>query len=101
MKAVRTSQQADLHILEIDAWWSRNRDKAPNLFMEELAAAFDLIGRHPMSGKLVRGVEHPGVRRLPLRKTRFHIYYLEIDDHVLVVAVWSGARGIGPDLRSR
>ena len=98
MKPVRTSNQADLHVLEIDAWWSRNRDKAPHLFMEELHAAFDLIERHPNAGKAVRGVTQPGVRRLPLKRTKHYVYYVEYEDHVLVVAVWGGARRDGPNL---
>lgn len=64
MKPVETSEQADLHILEIDTWWMLNRDKAPLLFMKELSAAFDVIGRHPRAGKRVRGAIVPRIRRL-------------------------------------
>jgi len=99
MKPVRTTDHADLQILEIDAWWTANRDKAPLIFGEELETAFDLIGRHPSAGKLQAiGIE--GARRVPLGKTRFHVYYVENSDHVLVIAVWGGQRGWGPDLGS-
>lgn len=99
MKEVRTTPDADLQILEIDAWWLANRDKAPGLFVDELAAAFTLIGNQPASG---RAYDHPSLpsRRVLLRKCRFHVYYVELDDHVLVVAVWGAVRGHGPDLGS-
>lgn len=31
-KPVVTTSRADLQILELDAWWRENRDKAPDLF---------------------------------------------------------------------
>jgi plasmid stabilization system protein ParE len=97
MKPVRTTPHADLQILEIDVWWTANRDKAPLLFVEELETAFELIARHPSAGKPRK---HRGVLlgRVLLPKTKFHVYYEEQDDSVLVVAVWSGVRGWGPDL---
>jgi plasmid stabilization system protein ParE len=97
MIEIRTTPHADLQILEIDAWWTANREKAPALFLEELEAGFELISRQPQSGKRYT---HPRVvsRRVLLRKTKFHIYYVPYEDHVLVVAVWSGIRGRGPDL---
>ncbi len=43
---------------------------------------------------------HPDaeVRRVLMRTTRKHVYYVERDDHVLVVAVWGAVKGTGPDL---
>jgi hypothetical protein len=42
-KAVFTTPRADRQILEIDARWRENRDKAPDLFEEELALAFRML----------------------------------------------------------
>ncbi|MGH9346768.1 MAG: hypothetical protein ACRD26_05820 [Vicinamibacterales bacterium] len=44
---VRTTPEADAQISEIDEWWRNNRPAAPNLFLDGLAAAFDLIGHAP------------------------------------------------------
>jgi len=33
-----------------------------------------------------------------LHRTRFHIYYVQREDFVVVVAVWSAVRGEGPPL---
>lgn len=96
-KPVFTTPQADLQILMLDAWWRANRDKAPNLFEEELAFAFEMIGSAPGVGKQY---PRPGamVRRVLMRSTRNHVYYVEQDDRVLVVAVWGAVKGSGPDL---
>jgi plasmid stabilization system protein ParE len=96
-KPVRTTLQADLHILEIDAWWRANRTKAPDLFEQELSMAFRTISSAPYAGKRY---PHPDaeVFRVLLRSTRNHVYYVERDEHVLVVAVWGAIKGVGPDL---
>ncbi len=96
-KPVRTTPTADAHIERLDAWWRENRDKAPDLFREELALAFRTIAAAPGAG---RTHPHPDgdVRRVLLRSTRQHVYYVERDDHVLVVAVWGAIKGAGPDL---
>jgi len=96
-KPIRTTPQADLHILELDTWWREHRDKAPDLFEQELAAAFRTVAAAPGSGKRFR---HDGgdVRRILMRATRHHVYYVERDEHVLVLAVWGAVKGAGPDL---
>ena len=96
-KPIRTTPQADLQILEIDAWWRENREKAPDLFAQELELALRTIGSAPTAGKLY---PHPDaeVRRIVMRATRHHVYYIERGDHLLVVAVWGAVKGSGPDL---
>lgn|SRR5689334_14648639 len=96
-KPVFTTPHADLQILEIDAWWRENRDKAPDLFEEELALAFRMLATAPGVGKRY---PHPRakVRRVILHSTRNHVYYVEEEHRVVVVAVWGAIKGTGPDL---
>jgi plasmid stabilization system protein ParE len=96
-KRLRTTPQADAHILDIDEWWRLNREKAPDLFEQELAAAFATIANMPTVGKRYA---HPtgGVRRVLLRSTRHHVYYMETEETVVVLAVWGAVQGAGPDL---
>ena len=96
-KPVFTTPEADLHILEIDAWWRSNRDKAPDLFEEELALAFRMPAAAPGVGKRYPH-SRAKVQRVLLRSTRNHVYYVDEPDRVLVVAVWGAIRGAGPDL---
>jgi hypothetical protein len=96
-KPVRTTPSADAQILALDAWWRANRDKAPDLFEQELAIAFRTIAIAPSAGKRYR-YPNAVVRRIVMRATRNHVYYVDRDDHVLVVAVWGAVTGSGPDL---
>jgi plasmid stabilization system protein ParE len=57
---VQTTPESDAQIREIDAWWRRNRPLAPDLFLDELAASFAVIGHAPHIGRLYR----EGARRL-------------------------------------
>jgi plasmid stabilization system protein ParE len=70
------------------------------LFADELAAAFDIIARTPNIG---RSYQHPavrGTRRILLRQTRYHVYYVASAEAVIVLAVWHARRGVGPPLRA-
>lgn len=98
-KPVVTTPQADLQILRLDEWWRENRDNAPELFEQELATAFRTISVAPSAG---RRYPHPTalVRRVLMRSTRNHVYYVEFGDRVLIVAVWGAVKGMGPDLSS-
>jgi hypothetical protein len=46
-----TTPESDAQILTIDRWWRRERPAAPNLFAEELAAAFELLASVPKAGR--------------------------------------------------
>lgn len=95
---VIVAPEAELQIRTIDTWWRENRPVAGELFVEELAEAVATLEAVPGIGG---AVDHPtvkGLRRMLLRATRVHIYYVADDATVLVLAVWSAVRGAGPDL---
>jgi plasmid stabilization system protein ParE len=97
---VRTTPEADAQIREVDAWWRRNRPASPNLFAEELTVSFNIIGHAPKIGRLYRHSPVPGTRRVLLKGTRYHVYYVPGADEVRVLAVWHAQRGVGPPLRA-
>jgi plasmid stabilization system protein ParE len=96
---VRTTPEADAQILEIDSWWRSNRDASPNLFLGELTEAFDTVGDAPYLGRLYRQSPIPGTRRVLLKGTRYHVYYVPSAIEIRVLAVWHARRGAGPPLR--
>jgi plasmid stabilization system protein ParE len=98
-RPVIIAASARAHIAAIDSWWRTNRPAAPDLFAQELAEAFSTIGLAPETGHRYHRREVKGVRRLPLRATRNHVYYLATRESVLVVAVWGAIKGRGPQLR--
>ena len=96
---VRTTPETDAQIRAIDEWWRQNRPASPNLFADELDASFAIIGHAPTIGRLYPYSPVPGTRRVLLKGTCYHIYYVPHADHVRVLAVWHAQRGVGPPLR--
>ena len=96
-KPLAVAPQAELHIQELDTWWRANREDAPDLFEQELAEAFHMLGAAPGVGRRY-AFSGAKVRRVLLRRTRNHVYYVEEPGRVLVVAVWGAVKGHGPDL---
>ena len=97
---VKLSLCAQKQVKEIQRWWQGNRPKAPKLFREELGHAIDALALSPLQGVPYLEPEVPGLRRLLLMRTSYHLYYSIRDEGALVVieAVWHAARGQGPDL---
>jgi plasmid stabilization system protein ParE len=91
--------EAEEQARAIDTWWRKERPAAPGLFTEELAAAFALLGDAPEAGRRYPHSTVSDVRRILLRSSRYHVYYRLLENEVVVLAVWSGVRGAGPELR--
>ena len=98
---VTTTPEADIQIRTIDDWWRANRRVSPDLFLEELSGAFELVARAPHIGRQYRRSPVPGTRRILLRGTRYHVYYVPDEGQVRILAVWHAERGLGPPLRLR
>lgn len=97
---VRLSPEAQRQGEEAEAWWRANRPLAPSLFAGELNAALERIAQSPAIGVPRAHRRVPGVRRLLLLETRYHLYYVldPARDEVRVLSVWSAVRGRGPKL---
>ena len=93
---VELSGEARAQVERADAWWRENRPAAPDLFANELDQA--LIALEGAPGVGLRYAPMPGIRRLLLQRTSYHLYFLVQADRVYVVAVWSAYRGRGPAL---
>jgi plasmid stabilization system protein ParE len=93
---VELSAEAEAQALAIDAWWRETRLGAPQLFARELEMALQALGSTPGLGTPYRHRE--GVHRLLLRRSHYHVYFVERTGAVFVLAVWSAFRGTGPAL---
>jgi len=98
MLPVITTPAADADIRRAHEWWSVNRKAAPHLFAEEFAAAFALLAASPTIGRSYRNRAVRGVRRILMRATRYHVYYVPAASRVVVLAVWGAVRGQRPRL---
>jgi len=97
---VQLTSEARRQLQDIDRWWTEHRPKAPGLVLRELARATSLLSMSPMAGKVFRSASFESHRRLLLRRSRFHVYYLvdEAARVVVIVAIWNAVRGHGPAL---
>ncbi|MBI2933720.1 MAG: type II toxin-antitoxin system RelE/ParE family toxin [Planctomycetes bacterium] len=96
---VVVTPEAARQVRTINGWWRRERPAAPDLFAQEVAAAFALLNGAPLAG---RHYPHPtvsDVRRILLRSSRYHVYYRIHQRDVIILAVWGAVRGTGPELR--
>ena len=82
----------------IDEWWRTNRPLAPALFAVELERAVYALTLMPTLGARAHNERARDVRRLLLRRTRYHIYYRVRRGALEVLAVWHAVRGTGPRL---
>jgi plasmid stabilization system protein ParE len=98
---VRTTPEADIQILAIDGWWRANRPSSADLFLEELSAVFELLSEAPSIGRLYRESPVRNTRRVLLKGTRYHVYYVLGTEEVKVLALWHAQRSVGPPLRMR
>jgi plasmid stabilization system protein ParE len=99
---VRFTPEARLAVREKRAWWEQHREKAPRLFVQELA---DVVAK--LRDRADDERQHDAVRggrviwRLLMPKTRNHIYY-RVDDganQVEILLVWNAVAGATPDFR--
>lgn len=75
-------------------WWLANRPKAPELLEAELKLAFQFIERTPHAGIPMRSGRPAHVRRVPLPRSRYLVYYrvLDAEGEVRVLRLWHASR---------
>ena len=97
---VRTAPQARAQVRRARDWWNRNRGSAPSLLKDDLTRALALLTEYPDIGRPYAHPEIPGLRRLLLRRSQYHVYYVHetAEREVVVLAFWSAVRGRGPVL---
>lgn len=95
---VELTALAAQQIRKAEAWWRINRTAAPNAIREELQRAFALIALQPRIGSAAANVRLQNIRRIFLRRIKYHIYWHLVSDpqRVEVVAFWHARRGKGP-----
>jgi plasmid stabilization system protein ParE len=100
VKRYRVELAADAlaHVESIQAWWLQNRPRAPRMFLDELAAALEVLETLPRMGRLYTAHHVDEMRRIALLRTRYHLYYTVEEQPLLVRvhAVWHMSRGGRP-----
>jgi plasmid stabilization system protein ParE len=98
---VRLLPKAKAELEIIERWWALHRKEHPDLVSEELAEAADTLATAPDAGLEYSPRLRPGMRRIMLPRSRYHLYYrvLREERSVEIVAVWFAGRAKGPPLR--
>lgn len=94
---VDLSDEADQQAEQIDIWWRAHRLAAPDLFTDELDEALVALGETPTLGVIYQAGE-VAVRRILLPRSHYHVYFIQEEQRIFVVAVWNAFRGRGPKL---
>lgn len=98
---VRFTPEARLAVREKRMWWQQHREKAPRLFVEELAAVVAKL-REGADKERQQYAAQSGriIRRLLMPRTRNHVYYRvdETAGDVEILLVWNAVAGAAPDL---
>ena len=94
---IRVSARARREILIAATWWRENRDKAPDLFDEELRRALELIAFAPLAGRRAEGARIKDARVILFQRSGYSLFYRLVGrDHVRVLALQHGRREDNP-----
>ena len=98
---VRFTPEARLAAREKRTWWEQHREKAPQLFVEELGAIVAKL-RDGADEERQRYAARGGrvIWRILMPKTRHHIYYRlnDVAGEVEILLIWSAVAGAAPDV---
>jgi hypothetical protein len=98
---VRFTPEALLAVRDKRAWWLQHRDKAPELFIQELTIVIGKL-RDGADSERQQFAARGGhiIWRILMPKSRNHVYYRidEAAERVDVLLVWNAVAGSKPDL---
>jgi|GEM_PF-5894481 len=99
MTTVVVVDEAEAQLVEIHEWWVAHRDSSM-LVLDEFECCVSLLESSPHIGTRFHRTFVPGVRRLVMRKTSHHVYYLhdEPNEIVYIIAVWGTPKSGAPSL---
>lgn len=97
---LRIGKRAQEQAARIGQWWAEHREKAPDLFFDELEATFRFLCHEPNAGVRWPTQRRPTLRRILMPRTQNHVYFM-VDtaaNVVRVLAIWGAPRGKTPKL---
>ncbi len=99
---IEIGKQARRQAERASSWWRENRMHVPGLLDAELERALQLLLVMPNAGVSYATARRPGLRRLLLPKTEYHVYFaFERGGTVIVIhSLWGARRARGPRLQS-
>lgn len=101
MTTVVVVDEAAQQLREIVDWWIANRAAATTLALDEFEHCVRLLESSPDVGLRFHRTPVPGVRRVVMKRTKNHVYYVHDADNavVYIIAVWGAPKEGDPVLR--
>jgi plasmid stabilization system protein ParE len=84
---VRIARRAQLEAERIDAQWREVADH-PEVFAEDFLAAVKSLAELPGIGSPWPTPRRPGLRRVYLKRSNVHLYFVVEADEVRILCVW-------------
>ena len=102
MTTVVVVDEAEEQLHESIEWWIANRTAAPTLVFDEFERCVSLLESTPDIGLRFHRTPVPGVRRLVMKRTKHHIYYVHDANNgvVYIIAVWGAPKEGDPVLHN-
>jgi len=91
-RSVELTQLAERQLIAAQAWWHRNRDKAPGAFDEDMQSALLYLSENLSSSTAYRHARRPNVRRYLVERIRYYIYFRVAEDKIQVLRIWHASR---------
>jgi plasmid stabilization system protein ParE len=100
---VRISEEADAELVDAACWYESHREGLGAAFLSAVETTVDRIAETPHVGSMVPAISDPAIRRRPVHRFPYHIVYMELEDHLRVLAIahdrrrpgyWMGRLGI-------
>ncbi len=96
---VRFSKRAEREAARTNTRWRTDRPAAPDLFLDELATAIELLLVSPEMGTPFGTWQGTHlVRRVLLERSNYHLFYAIEADAIVLLSIWGTRRGRGPRL---
>ncbi len=97
--SVRIEPEAEAEVEELIAWWRDHRPSARSV-KQLLRAALERIAVAANAAPVYAEIDGETVRRVQVKTTPYLVYYYvdSAGGEAVVISVWSGQRGKGPDL---
>ena len=96
MKPISIRARADADIDAVIDHFRENSHARAERFVDDLEAVIGRIVRGPGSGSQryanLAGLD--GVRSLPIGRSRYHVFYAEVDDRIVVIRILHERRDI-------
>ena len=100
---VRISAEADDELVDAACWYESHREGLGDSFLNAVDTTVARIAEAPHVGSMVPAVSDQAIRRRPVQRFPYHIVYMELPDHLRVLAIahdrrrpgyWMGRLGI-------